>query len=88
MKKATGATRRKTWNRHIHYGDVLDDMAKIGGREFEEYNEIQQVWHHGGIEEEGVERGKQKRVSVPIYAKVWNGLVIISERKRWPQGTL
>lgn len=51
MKEATGATHREMW--HGVCRD-LDGLAIIGGREFEGNNEIQQVQHHGRVQEEGV----------------------------------
>lgn len=50
-----GAASEKMWHGHMQYGEIVDDLAKIGGREFVENNEIrQEAQHCGGSEEKGV----------------------------------
>lgn len=56
MRKAAGATSGKMWDGHIQCGEILDDLAKIGGRQVEDNNEIRQEQHRGGSVEEGAEK--------------------------------
>lgn len=46
-------------------GEILHDLAKIGGREIEEINEMWQVEYNEGTE---LQRGEQKMGRGPLYA--------------------
>lgn len=49
-----GATSGKMWDGDVQRGEILDNLAIIGGRQVEDNNGIRQVQHHGGGGEEGV----------------------------------